>query len=78
MASIWLPVHGGKAVCKKVPIRLWEVATGENIATFWGHTTDVQCFAFSQDGTLLASGGHDGAIYLWDSGTLSIKYKEIS
>ena len=51
---------------QKVPIRLWEVATGKNIATFWGHTTDVQCFAFSQDGTLLISGGHDGAIYLWD------------
>ena len=51
---------------QKVPIRLWEVATGKNIATFWGHTTDVQCFAFSSDGTLLVSGGHDGAIYLWD------------
>ena len=51
---------------QKVPIRLWEVATGKNIATFCGHTTDVQCFAFSQDGTLLVSGGHDGAIYLWD------------
>ena len=51
---------------QKVPIRLWEVATGENIATFWGHTTDVQCFAFSQDGSLLVSGGHDGVIYLWD------------
>ena len=51
---------------QKVPIRLWEVATGKNIATFWGHTTDVQCFAFSQDGTLLVSGGHDGAIYLWN------------
>ena len=51
---------------QKVPIRLWEIASGKNIATFWGHTTDVQCFAFSQDGTLLVSGGHDGAIYLWD------------
>ncbi|MDE0314074.1 MAG: WD40 repeat domain-containing protein [Candidatus Poribacteria bacterium] len=51
---------------QKVPIRLWEVATGKNIITFWGHTTDVQCFAFSQDNTLLVSGGHDGAIYLWD------------
>ncbi len=51
---------------QKVSICLWEVATGKNIATFWGHTTDVQCFAFSQDGTLLVSGGHDGAIYLWD------------
>ena len=53
-------------VLQKVPIRLWEVATGKNITTFWGHTTDVQCFTFSQDGTLLVSGGHDGAIYLWD------------
>ena len=55
--------HGG---LKKTSICLWEVATGKNIATFKGHTTDVQCFAFSQDGTLLVSGGHDGAIYLWD------------
>ena len=51
---------------QKVPIRLWEIASGENIATFWGHTTDVHCFAFSQDGTLLISGGYDGVIYLWD------------
>ena len=55
-----------KGGLKKVSICLWEVASGKNIATFWGHTTDVQCFAFSEDGTLLISGGHDGAIYLWD------------
>ncbi len=55
-----------KGGLKKTSICLWEVATGKNIATFKGHTTDVQCFAFSQDGTLLVSGGHDGAIYLWD------------
>ena len=55
-----------KGGLKKTSICLWEVATGKKIATFWGHTTDVQCFAFSQDGTLLVSGGHDGAIYLWD------------
>ena len=51
---------------QKVPIRLWEVTSGKNIVTFWGHTSDVQCFAFSADGTLLLSGGYDGAIYLWD------------
>ena len=51
-----------KGGLKKTSICLWEVATGKNIATFKGHTTDVQCFAFSQDGTLLVSGGHDGAI----------------
>ena len=51
---------------QKVPIRLWKVATGENIATFCGHTTDVQCLTFSQDSTLLVSGGYDGVIYLWN------------
>ena len=51
---------------EKVPIRLWEVATGENVTTFWGHPTDVQDLAFSPDGTLLASGSFDGTILLWD------------
>ena len=51
-------------------IRLWDVATGENIHTFWGHTTDVQSLAFSPDGTLLASGGFDGTCILWNVDTL--------
>ena len=50
----------------KVSIRLWDVATGENIATFWSHPTDIQSLAFSPDGTLLASGSFDGTILLWD------------
>ncbi len=51
---------------KKMAICLWNVATGENIHTFWGHTTDVQSLAFSPDGTLLASGSFNGTILLWD------------
>ena len=51
---------------EKVAIHLWEVATGENIHTFWGHTTDLQSLAFSPNSTLLASGSFDGTILLWD------------
>lgn len=51
---------------EKMAIRLWEIATGENSHTFWGHTTDVQSLGFSPDDTFLASGADDGTILLWD------------
>ena len=51
---------------EKVPVRLWDIGTGENIATFLGHPTDIQCLAFSPDSTILASGSFDGTILLWD------------
>ena len=51
---------------EKMAIRLWDVASGENIATLWGHPTDIQSLAFSPDGTLLASGSFDSTTLLWD------------
>ena len=50
----------------KVSIRIWEIATGENVHTFWGHPTDIQNLAFSSDGELLASSSYEGTILLWD------------
>ncbi len=57
--------HRGMRI-KKVAIRLWAVSTGENIATFRGHPTDVQCLAFSPDGMVLASGSYDNTFLLWN------------
>ena len=51
---------------ERMAIQLWEVAGGENIATLWGHPTDIQSLAFSPDSTLLASGSFDCTILLWD------------
>ena len=51
---------------EKMAIRLWDVATGENLHTFWGHTSDVEILTFSPDGTILASGSFDGTALLWD------------
>ena len=51
---------------EKVAVKLWEVETGRHIATFWGHTTDVQAVAFAPNNELLASASFDGSILLWD------------
>jgi WD40 repeat protein len=39
--------------------------TGELMATYSGHNTAVHTIAFNHDGTLLGSGGRDGAVRIW-------------
>ncbi|RKU16971.1 hypothetical protein C6503_11360 [Candidatus Poribacteria bacterium] len=51
---------------EKMAIRLWDVTSGENIATLWGHPTDIQSLAFSPDATLLATGSFECTTLLWD------------
>jgi WD40 repeat protein len=57
-------------------IHLWDLATRTKISTLrnrvhmrTGHGSLTTCLTFSGDGSLLASGHLDGAIYLWEVAT---------
>ena len=50
-------------------VKLWDVATGEIIATLEGHGGGVQSVSFSPDGATLASGAGDATVKLWDVAT---------
>src|SRR5439155_10273870 len=55
------------AGCRDKAVRLWDVATGEEVAELHGHSDYVHAVAFSPDGTRLASGSGDFTVRLWDT-----------
>jgi WD40 repeat protein len=46
-------------------IKLWNLATGEEIRTLRGHSQSVRSIAISPDGKTLASGSADNTIKIW-------------
>lgn len=54
---------------------LWKIGHGDWASELQGHKDSVSSLAFSSDGVLLASGGLDGVIRIWDaSGTLKYEF----
>lgn len=47
-------------------IKIWDVATSRNIATFKGHSKKIFSLQFSHDSKLLASASYDSTIQIWD------------
>jgi WD40 repeat protein/serine/threonine protein kinase len=50
-------------------VRLWDPATGKELAVLVGHGGTVCALAFAPDGLTLASGGADRTAILWDLAT---------
>jgi WD40 repeat protein len=48
-------------------LKIWDTASGTELATLVGHTDRIFSVAFSPDGKTLASGSWDGTIKLWAS-----------
>jgi WD40 repeat protein len=47
--------------------KVWDAATGKELATLRGHTDRVMNVAFSSDGRLLATASMDNTAKVWDA-----------
>jgi WD40 repeat protein len=61
--------------CADNLIRIWDVATRQELAELSGHSDYVHALAFSPDGTRLISSSGDRTIRVWDTLTRAERNK---
>jgi WD40 repeat protein len=52
--------------CQGCLVKLWDIASGAELQTITGFSTPVTTTSFSETGGVLAAGGEDGKLVLWD------------
>ena len=53
-------------------LKVWDVATGECVATLEGHSNSIYCVAIFSDGRRIVSGSRDGNLKLWGIAPVSV------
>ena len=58
-------------------ILVWDISSASQLCELRGHKDTVYQLMFSRDGTLLASGGMDNCVKLWDVGIFAEEDKSM-